>query len=148
MVRWAVLGCVFLSTPLLASHHFLAVAACAWPLAVPPASPPTTQPCHLAPCLPAPPPLPACPPAAKCYSCLRVFCTRGQGSQPTVMSGALSESMTVAGMHDGIIRMWRTEDVFAGMLTGEWRCTVRGTAVHSVHVKGENMMSPCCCGAY
>jgi hypothetical protein len=34
------------------------------------------------------------------------------------MSCALSETMTVAGMHDGIIRLWRTEDVFAGVLTG------------------------------
>lgn len=36
------------------------------------------------------------------------------------MSCALSETMTVAGMHDGIIRLWRTEDVFAGVLTGNF----------------------------
>jgi hypothetical protein len=61
-----------------------------------------------------------CLPVAKCYSCLRVFCTRAHGPQPTVMSCALSETMTVAGMHDGIIRLWRTEDVFAGVLTGNF----------------------------
>jgi hypothetical protein len=96
-------------------HHLLGVAACGWFGAEPPA--PILL--NAAPCFP--PCFPALRlPAAKCYSCLRVFCTRAHGPQPTVMSCALSETMTVAGMHDGIIRLWRTEDVFAGVLTGNF----------------------------
>jgi hypothetical protein len=56
--------------------------------------------------------------AAKCYSCLRVFYSRASGPQPPVMSAALTETLTVGGMHDGLVRLWRTDDVFAAALSG------------------------------
>ncbi|KAL4857151.1 Cys-Gly metallodipeptidase DUG1 [Chlorella vulgaris] len=56
--------------------------------------------------------------SAKCYSCLRVFYSRAVGPQPPVMSIAISDSVTIGGMHDGIIRLWRTDDAFATALTG------------------------------
>lgn len=65
-----------------------------------------------------PPRRPSALPAAKCYSCLRVFHTRAAGPQPPVMSCALTDSLTVAGMPDGLIRLWRTEDFTAGALSG------------------------------
>ncbi|KAI7835447.1 hypothetical protein COHA_010652 [Chlorella ohadii] len=51
--------------------------------------------------------------SAKCYSCLRVFCSTRHGPQPPVMSCALTETLTVGGMHEGAIRLWRTDDTFA-----------------------------------
>lgn len=58
-------------------------------------------------------------PAAKCYSCLRVFCSTRHGPQPPVMSCALTETLTVGGMHEGAIRLWRTDDTFAAAFSGE-----------------------------
>ena len=77
--------------------------------------------------------------AAKCYSCVRVFFTRAHGPQPPVMSCAISDSITVGGMPDGLIRLWRTEDVFASALTGTSHgrsCSKRSTVLGStVRVK-------------
>lgn len=63
------------------------------------------------------PPLPHLP-AAKCYSCLRMFCSTKYGPQPPVMSCALTEMLTIGGMHEGAIRLWRTDDTFAATFSG------------------------------
>lgn len=57
-------------------------------------------------------------PAAKCYSCLRVFCSTRHGVQPPVMASCMTQTLTLGGMHDGSIRLWRTDDTFAAALSG------------------------------